>query len=263
MAQAPKLWTDLFNPSPTNTANIANIANAKPALLEYPSEIRLKIYKALFEEVQINLVLSSDLKLSPAITSRSYASVPCHSMFRGSLNVFSVLDAFGKEYGGMADVSEFVKINVDLSIQRQYQEHQELACVTAWIGHFPTLQVVHCHLGGTWRPPPRSNLKATDLYNSASLRRAKLGKILPVNVDNTDIITNFEALVRFIELSSAKLSRSFGDKPRTVVEMKPHGDLAGAGPYDGTTRIHVREKRLEYLLKDEWHYIPQERWAQS
>lgn len=58
---------------------------------------------------------------------------------------------------------------------------------------------------------------------------------MPVNVSNIDIITNFEALVRFIELLSAKLSRSIGDKPGIIIEMKPHGDLAGAGPYDGVS----------------------------
>jgi hypothetical protein len=116
MAKAPKLWTDLFRTS-TSPTNIADIANAKPALLfEYPTEIRLRIYKALFEEVKIDLVLSSDLKLSvrdgkstgilrTSQRLRAEAMPVFHATawFRGSLNVFSVLDAFGKEYGGMVD----------------------------------------------------------------------------------------------------------------------------------------------------------------
>lgn len=108
-----RLWTDLFTPSATN---IADIANAKPALLEYPTEIRLRIYKALFEGVKINLEFSPDLKLSvrdrkstgvlrTSQQLRAEAMPVFHATawFRGSLNVFSVLDAFGKEYGGMVD----------------------------------------------------------------------------------------------------------------------------------------------------------------
>jgi hypothetical protein len=224
-------------------------------LLEYPTEVRLRIYKALFEGVKVNLELSSEFKLSvrdkkatrilrTSQQLRAEAMPVFHATvwFRGPFNVFSLLDAFGKDYGGLVDVSKFAKINIDQSNYRghhSHKEHEELACVAAWVGHFPMLQVVHCQFRYIPRPSRsflKSNVKATELYTSATLRQSELGKIMPVKVASaTSGITNFETFVRVIELLSAKLGAAIDNKPRFIIEMESDHALDGAGPYDGVS----------------------------
>ncbi|KPI36954.1 uncharacterized protein AB675_6006 [Cyphellophora attinorum] len=252
--------------------------------LELPTEIRLKIYTKLFKgntiylrPIYLRLSHESSFQyrddnitriLSVCRQLRAEAMPVFHKTvwFEGEVKAFSAVKRLSGEHCGFLNANKFEQVKIKSSPHLLGRD--AILILADWVVRSPTLREVHCSMKNSLRSDEfESSVRPNKLYESEALRRSELRNLMSdASFVGADTSHHFlwmrEDKIRMIEQLSAKMKGSMSTEAILIIEQTPLAKY-DYGNGDGDFRIYVRGKRLEYKLRGEWFYIPQQRWSQS